>query len=62
MVEKEQPTLVLLGKQSIDTDNNQVAQMLAALTSRPQGTFASQVILSGEHIEVTREIDGDWRP
>ncbi|KFA97776.1 electron transfer flavoprotein subunit beta/FixA family protein [Vibrio sp. ER1A] len=58
MVEKEQPTLVLLGKQSIDTDNNQVAQMLAALTSRPQGTFASQVILSGEHIEVTREIDG----
>ncbi|MCG9627254.1 electron transfer flavoprotein subunit beta/FixA family protein [Vibrio mediterranei] len=58
MVEKEQPTLVLLGKQSIDTDNNQVAQMLAALTSRPQGTFASQVILSCEHVEVTREIDG----
>ena len=58
MVEKEQPTLVLLGKQSIDTDNNQVAQMLAALTSRPQGTFASQVILSDEHVEVTREIDG----
>ncbi|MCG9662529.1 electron transfer flavoprotein subunit beta/FixA family protein [Vibrio mediterranei] len=58
MVEQEQPTLVLLGKQSIDTDNNQVAQMLAALTSRPQGTFASQVKLSGEHVEVTREIDG----
>ncbi|MGX9522200.1 electron transfer flavoprotein subunit beta/FixA family protein [Vibrio mediterranei] len=58
MVEKEQPTLVLLGKQSIDTDNNQVAQMLAALTSRPQGTFASQVKLSGENVEVTREIDG----
>ncbi|MCY9873504.1 electron transfer flavoprotein subunit beta/FixA family protein [Vibrio barjaei] len=58
MVEKEQPTLVLLGKQSIDTDNNQVAQMLAALTSRPQGTFASKVALSSEHVEVTREIDG----
>lgn len=58
MVEQEQPTLVLLGKQSIDTDNNQVAQMLAALTSRPQGTFASQVKLSGEHVDVTREIDG----
>ncbi|MFC5079896.1 Electron transfer flavoprotein subunit beta [Vibrio thalassae] len=58
MVEQEQPKLVLLGKQSIDTDNNQVAQMLAALTSRPQGTFASQVKLSGEHVEVTREING----
>lgn len=56
--------LVLLGKQSIDTDNNQVAQMLAALTQRPQGTFASQLKIVADEdgnkssVEVTREIDG----
>ncbi|MDN3611747.1 electron transfer flavoprotein subunit beta/FixA family protein [Vibrio ostreicida] len=55
---KEQPGLVLLGKQSIDSDNNQVAQMLAALTGRPQGTFASIIELEGEQVLVTREVDG----
>ncbi len=44
----ELPQLVLMGKQSIDTDNNQVAQMLAALTDRPQGTFASKFVIEGE--------------
>ncbi|NOH72371.1 electron transfer flavoprotein subunit beta/FixA family protein [Vibrio pectenicida] len=58
VMDKENPTLVLLGKQSIDTDNNQVAQMLAALTSRPQGTFASELKVDGEGICVTREVDG----
>lgn len=55
---QEQPGLVLLGKQSIDTDNNQVAQMLAAISDRPQGTFASDVIVEGDTVRVTREIDG----
>ncbi|MBW3696684.1 electron transfer flavoprotein subunit beta/FixA family protein [Vibrio sp. T187] len=55
----ESPGLVLLGKQSIDTDNNQVAQMLAAITQLPQGTFASEVDLSESGMaRVTREIDG----
>ena len=58
VVEKEQPGLVLLGKQSIDSDNNQVAQMLAALTGRPQGTFASEVVIEGDAVTVTREVDG----
>ncbi|RSD31132.1 electron transfer flavoprotein subunit beta/FixA family protein [Vibrio pectenicida] len=58
VMDKENPTLVFLGKQSIDTDNNQVAQMLAALTSRPQGTFASELKVDGEGICVTREVDG----
>ncbi|NOH62649.1 electron transfer flavoprotein subunit beta/FixA family protein [Vibrio sp. RE88] len=58
LMEKEQPGIVLLGKQSIDTDNNQVAQMLGALTGRPQGTFASEVIVEGEQVSVTREVDG----
>ncbi|MGF1764286.1 electron transfer flavoprotein subunit beta/FixA family protein [Aliivibrio kagoshimensis] len=52
------PSLVLLGKQSIDTDNNQVAQMLAAITDSPQGTFASDITIEGESVVVTREIDG----
>ena len=52
------PSLVLLGKQSIDTDNNQVAQMLAAITDRPQGTFASELIVEEGTVLVTREIDG----
>ncbi|GEM74997.1 electron transfer flavoprotein subunit beta/FixA family protein [Vibrio sagamiensis] len=58
VMEQEQAQLVLLGKQSIDTDNNQVAQMLAALTQRPQGTFASEVKIEGDMAIVTREIDG----
>ena len=58
VMEQEQAQLVLLGKQSIDTDNNQVAQMLAALTNRPQGTFASEMKVEGETALVTREIDG----
>lgn len=58
VMEKEQPGLVLLGKQSIDSDNNQVAQMLAALTGRPQGTFASKAVVEGDAVTVTREVDG----
>ena len=62
LVEEEQPGLVILGKQAIDTDNNQTGQMLAALTGLPQGTFASAVNISGDgrdgKIQVTREIDG----
>ncbi len=58
LVEEEQPGLVILGKQAIDTDNNQTGQMLAALTGLPQGTFASEVKVEGEKVQVTREIDG----
>ncbi|MCL7928824.1 electron transfer flavoprotein subunit beta/FixA family protein [Halomonas llamarensis] len=58
LVEDEQPGLVLLGKQAIDSDNNQAGQMLAALTDLPQGTFASDVNVEGEKVTVTREIDG----
>lgn len=58
VVEKESPGLVILGKQSIDGDNNQTGQMLAALCGLPQGTFASEVKLDDGAIEVTREIDG----
>lgn len=58
LCEREQPGLVLLGKQSIDTDNNQVGQMLAALTGWPQGTFASRIELEGDELLVTREVDG----
>lgn len=58
VVEKEQVDLVILGKQSIDTDNNQVGQMLAALCNYPQGTFACKAELKDGKIEVTREIDG----
>lgn len=61
VMEKEQPGLVILGKQSIDSDNNQVGQMLAALTKRPQGTFASEVRVDGEFVHVVREIDGGLR-
>ncbi|WP_421215046.1 electron transfer flavoprotein subunit beta/FixA family protein [Aeromonas jandaei] len=56
--ELEQPDLVLLGKQSIDSDNGQVAQMLAALTDWPLATCASAIRLEGEALLVTREIDG----
>ncbi|WP_028302873.1 electron transfer flavoprotein subunit beta/FixA family protein [Oceanospirillum maris] len=58
LVEEEQPGLVVLGKQSIDSDNNQTGQMLGALTGMPQGTFASEVAVDGETVNVTREIDG----
>ena len=58
LVEQEKPGLVILGKQSIDGDNNQVGQMLAALASMSQGTFASVVKVTGELVAVTREIDG----
>ena len=57
VVEKEQPGLVMLGKQAIDNDNSQTGQMLAALWDRPQATFASEVVLSGETATVTREVD-----
>ncbi|WP_027859586.1 electron transfer flavoprotein subunit beta/FixA family protein [Marinobacterium jannaschii] len=58
VVEREQPGLVIMGKQSIDGDNNQTGQMLAALSGMPQGTFASEVKLEGEELLVTREVDG----
>ena len=58
IVDKEDVDLVILGKQSIDTDNNQVGQMLAALCNYPQGTFASKAEIKDGKIEVTREIDG----
>lgn len=58
VVEKESPQLVILGKQSIDGDNNQTGQMLGALTNMAQGTFASEVKVDGDKVHVTREIDG----
>lgn len=58
IVAKEQPGLTILGKQSIDGDNNQTGQMLAALTNQPQGTFASNVTVNDKDITVTRELDG----
>lgn len=61
IMEKEAIDLVILGKQSIDSDNNQVGQMLAALTKRPQATFASKVDVTNTEASVTREIDGGLR-
>jgi len=58
VVDKEQPQLVILGKQSIDGDNNQTGQMLGALANMPQGTFASEVSVDGDKLNVTREVDG----
>lgn len=58
VVAEEQPGLVILGKQAIDSDNNQTGQMLAALTGMGQGTFASKVTLTDGKVAVTREIDG----
>ncbi|WP_302142101.1 electron transfer flavoprotein subunit beta/FixA family protein [Halomonas alkalicola] len=62
LVAEEQPGLVILGKQAIDTDNNQTGQMLAALTGLPQGTFASAISVEGDgddkRLQVTREVDG----
>ncbi|SDZ80104.1 electron transfer flavoprotein subunit beta/FixA family protein [Microbulbifer marinus] len=58
LVDKEEPQMVIMGKQSIDGDNNQTGQMLGALTGMGQGTFASEVTVEGESVKVTREIDG----
>ena len=58
LVERESPGLVILGKQAIDDDSNQTGQMLAALLGWPQGTFASDIALTGDGAEVTREVDG----
>ncbi len=55
---KEQPQLILMGKQAIDGDNNQTPQMLAALLNWPQATFASKIVVHDDKLEVTREIDG----
>ena len=58
VADEEQPGLILLGKQAIDDDSNQVGQMLAALLDWPQGTFASKVEIAGNTITVIREVDG----
>ncbi|SPJ34626.1 electron transfer flavoprotein subunit beta/FixA family protein [Kushneria phyllosphaerae] len=58
VVKRENPGLVLLGKQSIDSDSSQTGPMLAALTQLPQATFASKITIDGDRLEVTREIDG----
>jgi len=58
VADKEQPQILLLGKQAIDDDANQTAQMLAALLNAPQGTFAGKVLIEGNEALVTREIDG----
>lgn len=58
IVDKEAAQLVIAGKQSIDGDNNQTGQMLAALLGWPQGTFASEVVLEQEGVTLTREVDG----
>ena len=57
VAEREGAELVILGKQAIDDDNSQTAQMLAALWDRPQATFASKVVLNGQTAAVTREVD-----
>ncbi len=58
IVAREQPGLVIMGKQAIDDDSNQTGQMLAALLNWSQATFASKVKVSGNALEVTREVDG----
>ena len=58
VADKEQPQILLLGKQAIDDDANQTAQMLAALMNAPQGTFAGKLEIDGSEAVVTREIDG----
>ena len=57
LVDKEQPGLIILGKQAIDDDSNQTGQMLAALADLPQATFASKVEVAGDKLTVTREVD-----
>jgi electron transfer flavoprotein beta subunit len=58
VVEEEKPDMVILGKQAIDGDNNQTGQMLAALLGWSQGTFASELSIDGDKLNITREIDG----
>jgi electron transfer flavoprotein beta subunit len=58
IVEAEKPGLVIMGKQAIDDDCNQTGQMLAALLGWSQGTFASKLVLDGDSVTVTREVDG----
>ena len=58
IIKKNNPDLVLMGKQAIDDDSNQTGQMLAALLNWPQGTFTSKLEINGKKINVTREIDG----
>ena len=58
VIEREEPGLVILGKQAIDDDSNQTGQMLAALMNWPQGTFASKITIGDQTVEVMREIDG----
>lgn len=58
IAQREQPQLIILGKQAIDDDANQTGQMLAALLNWPQGTFASKVVLENNKLSVTREVDG----
>lgn len=58
IAEKEAPTIIILGKQAVDSDNNQTGQMLAGLLNWPQGTFASKLVIENEKVKVTREIDG----
>lgn len=58
VVDEEKPELIIMGKQAIDTDNNQTGQMLAALLDMPQGTFASEVKIEDGKVNVTREVDG----
>lgn len=58
LVERDQPDLVIMGKQAIDGDSGQVAQMLSALVGWPQATYASKVEIEGTAVRVTREVDG----
>ena len=58
IIATENPKLVILGKQAIDDDCNQTGQMLSALLDWPQATFASKIVIDGENVQVTREIDG----
>ncbi len=58
IAQKDEPRVIILGKQAIDSDNNQVGQMLAALLGWPQGTFASKLEFKDDGVSVTREIDG----
>jgi len=58
LIDREKPQLVLLGKQAIDDDANQTAQMVAALAGLPQATFASKMTVDGAAAQVTREVDG----
>jgi electron transfer flavoprotein beta subunit len=58
VADEEQPGLIITGKQAIDDDSNQVGQMVAALLGRPQGTFANEVTVEGDHVVVKREVDG----